>query len=326
MTKISATALLITTLLAVSTKAQIPTTSLNYITKYQTNCPRIGTVPWTGTCIGDYASVAVSHIEDIICIRQETAGRDAKIANALRSIRLSYMDVICNCDDEGCQNNPKNGCQGGNIVKALTWIQNKGIVGGNNQPFAGPDINYNTEYKTLKIRHCLNFYTPECTFMNSGSKYTTKCAADQPAEFDPSTHCPTNCNYKTTTGKPVEDYRDNKIVTYSPYTSSNLRTTDVDTQPVIGFMTIYEDIFMNDGEEVYVNRGGQSLGTFAVKVVGYDVKDSVPYWIVVLPFGTDVGKDGVVRVLRGVNHCNIEDRYVYIGLTRVVDNLDKVTP
>lgn len=294
----------------------------NFITEFSTKCPNIGKIAWTGSCIADYATTSVALIEDTICLSVESQTRDQPVKDALKSMRLSYMDVICNCDSKNCRNNPSNGCQGGRADVALEWIRNKGIVGGGNSAFESPDVNYNAGYDSTKFQHCLNFYTPECTFKNSGSKYP-KCTADQPMDFNPETHCPEKCNFKITKDKPIDDYRYDRILTSTPSLSHSLQISTISRNPVIGFMDIYEDIFLNNGEDVYVNSSGRSLGTFAVKIVGYGDLNGADYWIVVLPFGTDVGKDGVVRVARGINHCSIEDRYIQIGNSDVINNLNK---
>lgn len=315
---------LVLALFAAGIKTQVIVGNVSLIEAYKADCPNIGQVPWSGSCIADYATVTASLIEDLICIRQKTAGRAAEVKAALNGIKISYADIICNCDKPNCRNNQADGCQGGRADIALKWIQETGVVGGSAHGFQGPDIPWNAGYKNLTIRNCLNFYTPPCTFKSTGGKYNNKCTLAQPVDFDPMTNCPANCDYKTTQGKPVKDYRDKAILKGSPVTSSNLGTSQVNTIPVIGYMDVYEDLFLNNGVDIYVNMGGRTLGTFAVKIVGHGEDLGVKYWLVVLPFGKDVGNNGVVRVLRGVNHCSIEDSYTMLTASQVVDDLAKI--
>lgn len=312
-------------LLTTGTLSQVPVSGKDWIKEFQTECPRINSIPWTGSCVGDYAASVTSYIEDLICIKQKTAGKATEIKTILKSIRLSYMDVICNCDRTKCRNNQADGCQGGKADEVLYWISNNGIVGGNKNGFDISAVNYGN-YEPLKINHCLNFYAPECTFKTSTPQSILKCTADQPLDFDPKTHCPSKCNYQKAPIKdqPIENYRYKGLIT-SPTSSHSLRTTDIDRQPVIGFMDVYEDLFMNSGKDIYVHKTGSHLGLYAVKIVGYGVFNNLKYWKVVLPFGSDVGDNGVVMVLREVNHCSIEDKYAYVSMGNVKDDLKKKT-
>ena len=52
------------------------------------------------------------------------------------------------------------------------------------------------------------------------------------------------------------------------------------------------------------------LGGHAVKIVGWGVDSSVPYWLVANSWNTDWAENGYFRILRGKNECGIEDGVV----------------
>lgn len=78
--------------------------------------------------------------------------------------------------------------------------------------------------------------------------------------------------------------------------------------PLIATMELYSDILAHPEKAVYVQTSGGSLGHFAVKILGYNVEKDTnfPYWIVMLPFDTQVGDKGIVWVRAGLNIGNME--------------------
>lgn len=82
--------------------------------------------------------------------------------------------------------------------------------------------------------------------------------------------------------------------------------------PVTTGMVVYADLFNWDGTGVYVWDGTSGLtGGHAVVITGWgemDVpgKGSVPYWQILNSWGVEWGDKGYFRILRGVNHCDIE--------------------
>ena len=47
-----------------------------------------------------------------------------------------------------------------------------------------------------------------------------------------------------------------------------------------------------------------------MKIVGWGVDSSVPYWLVANSWNTDWAENGYFRILRGKNECGIEDGVV----------------
>lgn len=82
--------------------------------------------------------------------------------------------------------------------------------------------------------------------------------------------------------------------------------------PVTTGMVVYSDLFNWDGTGVYEWDGTSAeTGGHAVVITGWgsmDVpgKGSVPYWQILNSWGLEWGDKGYFRILRGVNHCDIE--------------------
>ncbi|VDM81482.1 unnamed protein product [Strongylus vulgaris] len=53
---------------------------------------------------------------------------------------------------------------------------------------------------------------------------------------------------------------------------------------------------------------GTSLGSHAVKVIGWGVDKGVDYWLVANSWNTDWGENGYFRIRRGTNECGFESR------------------
>jgi cathepsin B len=85
--------------------------------------------------------------------------------------------------------------------------------------------------------------------------------------------------------------------------------------PVEGAFTVYED-FLTYRSGVYQHRTGQMLGGHAIKMLGWGVDGSTPYWIVANSWNEDWGNGGFFNILRGQDECGIEDEVV-AGLPKV---------
>jgi hypothetical protein len=58
---------------------------------------------------------------------------------------------------------------------------------------------------------------------------------------------------------------------------------------------------------------GKYMGQHAVKIIGWGVENKIPYWIVANSWGSRWGAlGGFFKILRGVNHCGIEE-YVIVS-------------
>jgi len=70
--------------------------------------------------------------------------------------------------------------------------------------------------------------------------------------------------------------------------------------------TVYSDFF-DYYSGVYQHKTGGSVGGHAVKMLGWGVDGSTPYWICANSWGTGwAGLGGYFWILKGSNHCGIE--------------------
>ncbi|GLH05369.1 Cathepsin L-like proteinase [Gryllus bimaculatus] len=79
--------------------------------------------------------------------------------------------------------------------------------------------------------------------------------------------------------------------------------------PVEAAFTVYED-FVQYKTGVYQHVSGSELGGHAIKIIGWGVEEDVPYWLVANSWNYDWGSQGLFKILRGKNHCGIEESVV----------------
>merc|ERR1712048_829087 len=79
--------------------------------------------------------------------------------------------------------------------------------------------------------------------------------------------------------------------------------------PMETAFTVYSD-FENYAGGVYQHTTGAEAGGHAVKFVGWGVENGVKYWKVANSWNPYWGEKGYFRILRGTNHCGIEDEAV----------------
>merc|ERR1712048_288075 len=79
--------------------------------------------------------------------------------------------------------------------------------------------------------------------------------------------------------------------------------------PVETAFTVYSD-FENYASGVYQHVTGENVGGHAVKIVGWGEDTGVKYWKVANSWNPYWGERGYFRILRGVDHCGIEDDVV----------------
>ncbi|KHJ99399.1 papain family cysteine protease [Oesophagostomum dentatum] len=75
--------------------------------------------------------------------------------------------------------------------------------------------------------------------------------------------------------------------------------------PVIASFKVYKD-FLYYKSGIYVHTNGTEQGGHAVKMLGWGVENNVKYWLLANSWNTDWGENGYFRILRGENHCTIE--------------------
>jgi hypothetical protein len=198
---------------------------------------------------------------------------------------------------------------GGKIDQALDYIKTNKIVGGSYEnegtqqtktiPTGGP-----TGYTD-----CLQYWNKVCD--------PTQEACGAVVTYDPksTTFCPTNCNRKT--GATVEASKVSGLIgpnisTLTSYT--NMKTSVTGNKPVVSSMEIFEDMdFYLGTDNIYIHTNGQSLGVVNVIIIGHDTDTAtnMNYWTVLVPWDKKF-TDGInaqkLRIVAGINHCNIENK------------------
>ncbi|EYC39726.1 hypothetical protein Y032_0643g1064 [Ancylostoma ceylanicum] len=114
-------------------------------------------------------------------------------------------------------------------------------------------------------------------------------------------------------------YRKDKIYGNSTYIipmNQTIIMTEIMTHgPVVATYKIYEDFSYYKGG-IYVHTAGEEKGAHAVRVIGWGEEKSIPYWLVANSWNTDWGEKGYFRILRGRNHCDIENQMI-AGMVKV---------
>jgi len=291
------------------TYCQGPTTDNFSWMEKATQCPSLAKAKWQGPCASDWAiSVAVA-TEVAICIKEPK----------LAAMKISYTDPLCYC--KKCHAVEGNGCMGGSAKAAIDYFRSEGIVGGSVFGWVETTPDFSAVSAASDgpkmFKNCMNYFSKECyPYAITGGE---KCGANQPTQFDPLKFCTGKCTHSVYKDNLVKDQRWKRLISdYKHMTTvTDMISKLKEYGPIIGFMEVYEDIFMNDGTELYIHTVGQSVGYHSVVIVGYgvDATTGLKFWEVLLPFGKEIGKGGIVKVYKGVNHCNIEER-AYAMLVR----------
>ena len=83
-----------------------------------------------------------------------------------------------------------------------------------------------------------------------------------------------------------------------------------------GFV-IYDDFLDWNGKGVYVwDRKSDVVGGHAIVIMGWGEEGGKKYWIVRNSWGVDWGNKGYFKILRGENHCEIEEN-VFTGIPNI---------
>jgi len=94
-----------------------------------------------------------------------------------------------------------------------------------------------------------------------------------------------------------------------------IQTEILTNGPVEATFSVYEDFYQYTSG-VYVHTTGAYVGGHAIKILGWGVDGTQPYWIVANSWSPQWGMSGFFWILRGVNECGIEQGVV-AGLPKV---------
>ncbi|EYB96022.1 hypothetical protein Y032_0154g2994 [Ancylostoma ceylanicum] len=102
---------------------------------------------------------------------------------------------------------------------------------------------------------------------------------------------------------------------YLPTNETSIRQEIFVNGPVVAIFHVYDD-FLEYKKGIYVHKWGSDRGAHAVKIIGWGEEDNLKYWLISNSLNTDWGEDGFFRMLRGFDHCNIEN-LVYGGIMKI---------
>jgi cathepsin B len=234
------------------------------------NCPSIKEVRDQGSCGSCWAFGAVEAMTDRICIYSKGA----------QNFHISAEDLVACCDECGF------GCEGGFPQAAWQYFQGTGLVTGGN---------YNSS------QGCEPYTIPICDHHTTG-KYQP-CGAEQPTP---------KCSKKCIDTYPTPFAHDKHFgqSTYAVGPDQTQIQTEIYTNgPVEAAFTVYAD-FLTYKSGVYQHTSGSVLGGHAVKILGWGVENSTPYWLVANSWNEDWGDQGYFKILRGKDECGIESGIV----------------
>ncbi|CAB3399047.1 unnamed protein product [Caenorhabditis bovis] len=256
------------------------------------NCPTIGRIRDQSDCGSAAHFVAVEIASDRTCI----------VSNGTFNLPLSPEDALGCCVGEFSACGDGWGCDGSWPADILKFWISHGLV-------TGGDYYDQTGCQPYSIYPCgANKYQPD------GSTAPPVC----PGYHTPK--CLHECVSNNTTSWPIP-YKDDKHFGKNHYKIAKkmeaIQTEIMTNGPVIASFILYDD-FYDYKSGVYVHTAGDEYGGMVLKIIGWGVENSVPYWLCAMQWGDDYGDKGYVKFLRAVNECGIEHQ-VIAGMP----NLDK---
>jgi cathepsin B len=235
------------------------------------NCESIKEVRDQSTCGSCWAFGAVEAISDRICI---ASGQKLQT-------RISAEDLLT-CCGAGCG----NGCNGGYPSGAFNRWLRTGIVTG---------WMYNTS------NWCMPYTFKECDHHTDG-KYGP-CGSSQPTP-----KCKTTCANGYSGSYATDRWVADSVYSV-PSQVAKIQTEIMTHGPVEAAFTVYND-FLTYKSGVYHHTTGSALGGHAIKIVGWGVENSAPYWLVANSWNEGWGDKGFFKIRRGNNECGIEGQIV----------------
>jgi len=164
-----------------------------------------------------------------------------------------------------------DGCNGGDAGTAWKYAELVGLV----------------------TAECLPYTIPTCP------------PAQQPClNFVNTPSCPHKCN--DTSINWSKDKRKLSSAYHVSASNNGIETEIMTNGPVEACFDVYED-FLDYKSGVYVHSTGNLLGGHCIKILGWGVDGSTPYWIVANSWTTYWGNQGYFWIKRGSDECGIED-------------------
>ncbi|KAL5014825.1 hypothetical protein ScPMuIL_009095 [Solemya velum] len=232
-----------------------------------TNCASLKEVRDQSNCGSCWAFGAVEAMTDRICVR----------SNGTLQFHISAEDLL-SC----CRLTCGQGCNGGYPSSAWHYFRRDGLVTGGQ---------YNTH------QGCRPYTLPHCDHHTTGQY--KPCTGDLPTP-----KCSKTCEDGYNKTYP-EDKHFGETAYSVPSNPEKIMAEIYKHGPVEGAFTVYAD-FPSYKSGVYQHKTGSVLGGHAIKILGWGVEDSTPYWLVANSWNEDWGDKGFFKILRGKNECGIE--------------------
>jgi len=232
------------------------------------NCPTIGEIRDQGSCGSCWAFGAVEAMSDRVCIHS-----DGKV-----NFHFSAEDLVSCCHTCGF------GCNGGFPGAAWSYWVRKGIVSGGEYGSKQGCV----AYEIAPCEHHVNGTRGPCSEGGKTPKCEKKCQPGYNIAYEQDKHF----------GKTHYSISKNQ---------DNIRQEIFQNGPVEGAFSVYEDL-LSYKEGVYQHVHGKMLGGHAIRILGWGVERGTPYWLIANSWNTDWGDNGTFKILRGQNHCGIEDQ------------------
>ncbi|EYB89217.1 hypothetical protein Y032_0234g3133 [Ancylostoma ceylanicum] len=205
-----------------------------------------------------------------------SSDRLAIISDGRVNATLSPQQLI------SCNQHRQRGCEGGYLDRAWWYIRKLGVVDEQCYPYESGD--------TREPGDCR---IPKRSYKN-GNGLT----------------CPASPSLDSTAYKMTPPYR-------VASREEDIMTEIITNGPVQATFVVHEDFFMYAGgvyrhTELAAEKGDRFTGQgyHSVRILGWGVDHStgrdIPYWLAANSWGRQWGEDGLFRILRGDNHCEIE--------------------
>jgi len=212
--------------------------------------------------------------------------------NASLLVPLSAHDVcFCASDD---------GCSGGFVDQPWDYIRLHGAVTGSQYQSSGP----------FGAGFCADWPFPHCHHHGPQGDDPHPAEGQPGCPSEKSPQCPTSCgasaaaDHSTFASDKYSFDPNAKVISASG--EKEIQKLILSGGPVETAFTVYSD-FENYAGGVYQHATGDKAGGHAVKIVGWGVDNGVKYWKVANSWNPYWGEEGYFRILRGSNHCGIED-------------------
>ncbi|XGW24151.1 hypothetical protein V3C99_005954 [Haemonchus contortus] len=231
------------------------------------DCSSLFTIRDQANCGSCWAVSSAAAISDRICIASK----------GTKQVYVSDGDIMSCCSYCG------SGCQGGFHIRVWDYFREDGVVTGGYYHSKG----------------CCRPYQIHPCGHHGNDTYYGECP--KPAQTPV-------CKKKCQPGF-RKIYRMDKLYGKAGYKLKNsvkdIQREIMKSGSVVASFTVYED-FSHYKSGIYKHTAGRARGRHAVKVIGWGTENGTEFWHIANSWHDDWGEKGFFRILRGVNHCGIE--------------------